>query len=122
MLVGNAEAKAVLTKVPDGQQRVYIKGDPGDPNGPPSLPKGWDDAGLKDKVASGDIKILGPAEGTFTDAWKTEEGPVQHGGDHRQGAVSDGNKIDAILAGERQHGARASWAEPPPQSPTAIRP
>src|SRR5919198_607340 len=63
--VGKAEADAILKKVPKGNY-VLIKGDPGDPNAKTFLPQGWDEAGLKDKVASGDIKILGPAEGTFT--------------------------------------------------------
>jgi D-xylose transport system substrate-binding protein len=69
--VGAAQAKAILAKVPKGNY-VLIKGDPGDPNASTFLPQGWDQAGLKDKVASGDIKIVGPATGTFTDAWKTE--------------------------------------------------
>ena len=70
--VGKAEADAVIKKVPKGNY-VLIKGDPGDPNAKTFLPSGWDEAGLKDKVASGDIKILGPADGTYTDAWKTEK-------------------------------------------------
>jgi D-xylose transport system substrate-binding protein len=96
VLVGKAEASAVLTKVPKGNY-VLIKGDPGDPNASTFLPKGWDDAGLKDKVASGDIKILGPAEGTFTDAWKTEKAQSNMEAIIDK-AVSDGTKIDAILA------------------------
>jgi ABC-type xylose transport system, periplasmic component len=96
VLVGKAEASAVLTKVPKGNY-VLIKGDPGDPNASTFLPQGWDDAGLKDKVASGDIKILGPAEGTFTDAWKTEKAQSNMEAIIDK-AVSDGTKIDAILA------------------------
>ena len=96
VLVGKAEAAAILTKVPKGNY-VLIKGDPGDPNASTFLPKGWDDAGLKDKVASGDIKILGPAEGTFTDAWKTEKAQSNMEAIIDK-AVSDGTKIDAILA------------------------
>ena len=96
VLVGNAEAKAVLTKVPKGNY-VLIKGDPGDPNASTFLPQGWDDAGLKAAVASGDIKILGPAEGTFTDAWKTEKAQSNMEAIIDK-AVSDGTKIDAILA------------------------
>ena len=96
VLVGKAEATAILTKVPKGNY-VLIKGDPGDPNASTFLPKGWDDAGLKAKVASGDIKILGPAEGTFTDAWKTEKAQSNMEAIIDK-AVSDGTKIDAILA------------------------
>jgi D-xylose transport system substrate-binding protein len=61
--VGKAEADAILKKVPTGNY-VLIKGDPADPNAKTFLPAGWDQAGLKDKVASGDIKIIGPADGT----------------------------------------------------------
>jgi len=76
--VGVAEATAMLAKVPKGNY-VLIKGDPGDANAKTFLPAGWDNAGLKDKVASGDIKILNnPPDGTFTDA--------------------SGDKIDAVLA------------------------
>ena len=57
VLVGKAEAEAILAKVPKGNY-VLIKGDPGDPNASTFLPQGWDEAGLKDKVDSGDIKIL----------------------------------------------------------------
>jgi D-xylose transport system substrate-binding protein len=96
VLVGKAEASAVLTKVPKGNY-VLIKGDPGDPNASTFLPKGWDDAGLKDKVASGDIKIIGPAEGTFTDAWRTEKAQSNMEAIIDK-AVADGTKIDAILA------------------------
>src|SRR6476660_2610900 len=60
VLVGKAEADAIIKKVPKGNY-VLIKGDPGDPNAKTFLPSGWDQAGLKDKVASGDIKIIGPA-------------------------------------------------------------
>jgi D-xylose transport system substrate-binding protein len=94
--VGKAEAAAILAKVPTGNY-VLIKGDPGDPNASTFLPQGWDEAGLKAKVDSGDIKILGPAEGTFTDAWKTEKAR-----DNMLAIIDkandDGTKIDAILA------------------------
>jgi D-xylose transport system substrate-binding protein len=96
VLVGKAEATAVLTKVPTGNY-VLIKGDPGDANASTFLPKGWDDAGLKDKVASGDIKLLNGPDGTFTPAWTTQKAQ-----DNMETiidkAVSDGTKIDAILA------------------------
>ena len=94
--VGKAEAAALIAKVPKGNY-VLIKGDPGDPNAKTFLPQGWDEAGLKDKVASGDIKIIGPADGTYTTAWKTETAR-----DNMltliDKANSDGVKIDAVLA------------------------
>jgi D-xylose transport system substrate-binding protein len=94
--VGKAEAQAVLDKVPTGNY-VLIKGDPGDPNASTFLPQGWDEAGLKDKVASGDIKILGPAEGTFTDGWKTETAQKNMEAIIDQANASN-QTIDAILA------------------------
>src|SRR5919106_1311442 len=94
--VGEAEAAAVLEKVPTGNY-VLIKGDPGDPNASTFLPHGWDNAGLKDKVASGDIKLLNGPDGTFTAAWKTETAQ-QNMEAIIDKAVADGTKIDAILA------------------------
>ena len=94
--VGRAEAAAILEKVPTGNY-VLIKGDPGDPNASTFLPQGWDNAGLADKVASGDITILGPAEGTFTDGWKTETAQKNMEAIIDQ-ANASGQKIDAILA------------------------
>ena len=94
--VGKAEADAVIKKVPKGNY-VLIKGDPGDPNAKTFLPQGWDQAGLKDKVASGDIKILGPADGTYTDAWKTEQAQSNLEA-IIDSADSSNQKIDAILA------------------------
>jgi D-xylose transport system substrate-binding protein len=94
--VGKAEADAILAKVPTGNY-VLIKGDPGDPNASTFLPQGWDQAGLKDKVASGDIKIIGPADGTYTDGWKTEKAQANMEAIIDQ-ANSSGQKIDAILA------------------------
>ncbi len=96
VLVGKAEADAIIKKVPTGNY-VLIKGDPGDPNASTFLPQGWDEAGLKDKVASGDIKILNGPDGTFTDAWKTEKAQSNMEAIIDK-AVADGNKIDAILA------------------------
>jgi D-xylose transport system substrate-binding protein len=96
VLVGKAEATAVLTKVPKGNY-VLIKGDPGDPNASTFLPQGWDEAGLKDKVASGDIVLLNGPDGTFTDAWKTEKAQANMEAIIDK-AVADGKKIDAILA------------------------
>jgi D-xylose transport system substrate-binding protein len=94
--VGKAEADFIIKKVPKGGY-VLIKGDKGDPNASTFLPQGWDEAGLKDKVTSGDIKIIGPAEGTYTDAWKTEKAKAN------MEAIIDaanaaGQKIDAVLA------------------------
>jgi D-xylose transport system substrate-binding protein len=94
--VGKAEADAVIKKVPKGNY-VLIKGDPGDPNAKTFLPQGWDQAGLKDKVTSGDIKIIGPADGTYTDAWKTEKAQANMEAIIDQ-ANSSNTKIDAILA------------------------
>jgi D-xylose transport system substrate-binding protein len=93
--VGAAQAKAILAKVPKGNY-VLIKGDPGDPNASTFLPQGWDQAGLATKVASGDIKIIGPAAGTFTDAWKTETAQANMETIIDK-ANSSGQKIDAIL-------------------------
>jgi D-xylose transport system substrate-binding protein len=94
--VGKAEAEAVLAKVPKGNY-VLIKGDPGDPNAKTFLPQGWDEAGLKDKVASGDIVLLNGPDGTFTDAWKTEKAQSNMEAIIDK-AVADGTKIDAVLA------------------------
>jgi D-xylose transport system substrate-binding protein len=94
--VGKAEADAVIKKVPKGNY-VLIKGDPGDPNASTFLPSGWDQAGLKDKVASGDIVLLNGPDGTFTDAWKTEKAQTNMEAIIDK-AVADGKKIDAILA------------------------
>jgi D-xylose transport system substrate-binding protein len=96
VLVGKAEAAAVLAKVPTGSY-VLIKGDPGDPNASTFLPQGWDEAGLKDKVTSGDIKLLNGPDGTFTDAWKTEKAQSNMEAIIDK-AVADGKTIDAILA------------------------
>ncbi len=106
VLVGKAEAEAILAKVPTGNY-VLIKGDPGDPNASTFLPQGWDEAGLKAKVDAGEITILnGPAGGsgewpkdygTYTDAWKTEKAQ-QNMEAIIDKAVADGTPIDAILA------------------------
>ena len=96
VLVGKAEADAIIAKVPKGNY-VLIKGDPGDPNASTFLPQGWDQAGLKDKVASGDIVLLNGPDGTFTDAWKTEKAQSNMEAIIDK-AVADGKKIDAILA------------------------
>jgi D-xylose transport system substrate-binding protein len=94
--VGQAEAAAILNKVPKGNY-VLIKGDPGDANASTFLPQGWDKAGLKAKVASGDITILNGPDGTFTDAWKTEKAQANMEAIIDK-ANADGKKIDAILA------------------------
>jgi D-xylose transport system substrate-binding protein len=96
VLVGKAEATAILDKVPTGNY-VLIKGDPGDPNASTFLPQGWDDAGLADKVTAGDITLLNGPDGTFTDAWKTEKAQANMEAIIDK-AVADGNTIDAILA------------------------
>jgi D-xylose transport system substrate-binding protein len=104
--VGRLEAEAILEKVPTGNY-VLIKGDPGDPNASTFLPQGWDEAGLKAKVDSGDIKILNGPEGgsgswpkdygTYTDAWATETAQANMEAIIDK-AVADGNRIDAVLA------------------------
>jgi D-xylose transport system substrate-binding protein len=94
--VGKAEADAVLKKVPKGGY-VLVKGDPGDPNAKTFLPQGWDEAGLKAKVASGDIKIIGPADGAYTDTWATQKAQANMEA-IIDAANSANQKIDAILA------------------------
>lgn len=94
--VGKDQAAAVMAKVPTGNY-VLIKGDPGDPNASTFLPQGWDQAGLKDAVTAGKIKILNPPDGTFTNAWKTETAQSNMEAIIDK-ANADGNKINAILA------------------------
>jgi D-xylose transport system substrate-binding protein len=91
--VGRAEAEAILAKVPTGNY-VVIKGDPGDPNAATFLRGGYDDAGLKAKVDSGDITILAEQ---FTDGWKTEKAQANMEAIIDK-ANADGKKIDAVLA------------------------
>lgn len=91
--VGRAEAAAILEAVPSGTY-VLIKGDPGDPNASTFLPMGWDEAGLADKVAAGDITIF---DEQFTDGWRTELAQ------NNMEAIIDaanaaGVRIDAVLA------------------------
>ena len=86
----------MLKKVPKGNY-VLIKGDPGDANASKFLPAGWDKAGLKDKVASGDIKIIGPADGTYTPAWDTTKAQNNMEAIIDK-ANADNQKIDAVLA------------------------
>jgi D-xylose transport system substrate-binding protein len=95
--VGKAEATAMLQKVPSGNY-VLIKGDPGDANAKTFLPSGWDAAGLKAKVDSGEITILNnPPEGTYTDAWDTTKAT-----NNMEAIIDAANaanqKIDAVLA------------------------
>jgi D-xylose transport system substrate-binding protein len=94
--VGKAEADAVIKKVPQGNY-VLITGDPGDPNASTFLPQGWDQAGLKDAVTAGKIKILNGPSGTPTDAWKTEKAQANMEAIIDK-AKADNNTIDAILA------------------------
>ena len=100
--VGQAQATAILAKVPPGtaaapKNYVLIKGDPGDPNASTFLPSGWDNAGLKAAVTAGTIKLLNGPDGTFTDAWKTEKAQSNMEAIIDK-AVADGTPIDAILA------------------------
>lgn len=91
--VGKAEAEAIFEVVPSGNF-VLIKGDPGDANASTFLPAGWDQAGLADKVASGEITILADQ---FTDGWRTET--AQNNMEAIiDAANADGVTIDAILA------------------------
>lgn len=83
----------MLEKVPEGNY-VLIKGDPGDANAKTFLPAGWDNAGLKDAVDAGKIKILADQ---YTDAWDTTKAQ------NNMEAIIDaanasGDKIDAVLA------------------------
>jgi D-xylose transport system substrate-binding protein len=104
--VGEAQAAAILEEVPEGNY-VLIKGDPGDPNASTFLPQGWDDAGLKEKVDSGEITILNgpeagsgewPADyGTYTDAWDTQTAQENMEA-IIDAANADNVEIDAILA------------------------
>lgn len=104
--VGEAQAAAVLEAVPEGNY-VLIKGDPGDPNASTFLPQGWDDAGLKEKVDSGEITILNGPEGgdgewpadygTYTAAWSTETAQENMEA-IIDAANADDVTIDAILA------------------------
>jgi len=96
VLVGKAEAEAILAKVPEGNY-VLIKGDPGDPNASTFLPQGWDQAGLKAAVDAGKITILNGPDGTFTDAWSTETAQSNMEAIIDK-AVADNTPIEAILA------------------------
>ena len=91
--VGRAEAEAMFEAVPEGNY-VLIKGDPGDPNASTFLPAGWDEAGLQDKIDSGEITILADQ---FTDAWDTQT--AQNNMEAIiDSANADGEQIDAVLA------------------------
>ncbi|HEU4862847.1 MAG TPA: substrate-binding domain-containing protein [Candidatus Limnocylindria bacterium] len=91
--VGKAEAEAMFEAVPEGNY-VLIKGDPGDPNASTFLPSGWDEAGLQDKIDSGEITIV---DDQFTDAWDTQT--AQNNMEAIiDSANADGTQIDAVLA------------------------
>ncbi len=91
--VGRAEAEGLFEAVPEGNY-VLIKGDPGDANASIFLPLGWDEAGLQDKIDSGDITIV---DDQFTDAWDTET--AQNNMEAIiDAANADGVQIDAVLA------------------------
>jgi D-xylose transport system substrate-binding protein len=91
--VGRAEAEAMFEAVPEGNY-VLIKGDPGDPNASTFLPQGWDEAGLQDKIDSGEITIVADQ---FTDAWDTQT--AQNNMEAIiDSANADGTEIDAVLA------------------------
>jgi D-xylose transport system substrate-binding protein len=91
--VGRAEAEAMFEAVPEGNY-VLIKGDPGDPNASTFLPLGWDEAGLQDKIDSGEITIVADQ---FTDAWDTQT--AQNNMEAIiDSANADSVQIDAVLA------------------------
>jgi D-xylose transport system substrate-binding protein len=91
--VGRAQAEAMFEAVPSGTY-VLIKGDPGDPNASTFLPMGWDQAGLADKVAAGEITIYADQ---FTDGWRTEL--AQNNMETIiDAATAEGVQIDAVLA------------------------
>ena len=91
--VGAAEATAMFDKVPTGTY-VLIKGDPGDPNASTFLPQGWEDAGLQDKIDSGDITVF---DEQFTPDWSTQTAQ-----DTMEAIIDAANdqsvQIDAVLA------------------------
>jgi D-xylose transport system substrate-binding protein len=91
--VGEAEASAMFEKVPTGTY-VLIKGDPGDPNASTFLPQGWNNAGLQDKIDSGEIEIF---DDQSIPAWSTETAR-----DTMEAIIdaanAEGVQIDAVLA------------------------
>jgi D-xylose transport system substrate-binding protein len=91
--VGEAEATAMFEKVPTGTY-VLIKGDPGDPNASTFLPQGWDNAGLQEKIDSGDITVF---DEQFTPDWSPENAQ-----DTMESIIDAANdqdvQIDAVLA------------------------
>ncbi|HEX5578243.1 MAG TPA: substrate-binding domain-containing protein, partial [Candidatus Limnocylindria bacterium] len=91
--VGEAEAAAMLERVPEGTY-VVIKGDPGDPNASTFLPLGWENAGFNDAVDSGAITIF---DEQFTDDWSptTAQNTMEAIIDR---ANAEGVQIDAVLA------------------------
>ena len=91
--VGAAEATAMFDKVPTGTY-VLIKGDPGDPNASTFLPQGWNDAGLQEKIDSGDITVF---DEQFTPDWSPET--AQNNMEAIIDAANAENvQIDAVLA------------------------
>jgi len=91
--VGQAEASAMLAKVPEGNY-VLIKGDEGDPNASTFLPQGWDNGGLKAARDAGKVNVLYES---FTKGWDTTTAQNQMDA-AIQKANADGNTIDAVLA------------------------
>jgi D-xylose transport system substrate-binding protein len=83
----------MFEKVPTGNY-VLIKGHQGDPNASVFLPLGWDNAGLADKIASGDINVVYES---YTDGWKPDVATDNM--DAAIQAASDaGTDIDDVLA------------------------
>jgi D-xylose transport system substrate-binding protein len=93
VLVGKAEADAMLAHVPSGNY-VLMKGHEGDPNASVFLPEGWRQAGLYDKIDAGEINVVYE---TFTDNWKPEVA-TNNMDAAIQKANNDNVTIDAVLA------------------------
>ena len=79
---------AMLKKVPPGTRKaanyVLIKGDPGDAERQ-DLPARGLGQGRPQGRRRCRRRSRSSADGTFTDAWDTDQGPEQHGSDHRHG-------------------------------------
>ena len=86
--VGSIIAQTVMAAQPTGNYAI-IKGDKGDPNAA-FLLEGMMEV-IGDKVASGDIKIVGEA---FTDGWKPDNAQKNM----EQILTANNNAVDAVLA------------------------
>ena len=84
VLVGKAEADAVIKKVPTGNY-VLIKGDPGDPNASTFLPSGLGRGRPEGQGRLRRHQDHRPGGRHIHRRLEDREGPVQHGSDHRPG-------------------------------------